>query len=93
MRNFDIVRIIPVCDLIMVLQGWWTSEAGGTKADRYPNTLQAHALLEYAKTLPGNTQDNLSEALFQVQLKFYLPTKMTNYALLGKLDPFNCSSI
>ena len=36
------------------------------KADRYPNTLQAHVLLEYAKTLPGNVQDTLAEILFQV---------------------------
>lgn len=35
------------------------------KTDIYPNTLQAHAMLDYAKTLPGDTQDKLSEALFQ----------------------------
>jgi len=35
------------------------------KADRYPNTLECHALLDHAKTLPGDTQNRLAEALFQ----------------------------
>ena len=38
------------------------------KCDRLPNTLQAHALLEYAKEHDGGSKQNeMAEALFQVQ--------------------------
>ena len=40
------------------------------KCDRAPNTLKAHALLEYAKTTNGGAlQNDLQEALFKVSVQ------------------------
>lgn len=35
------------------------------KCDRYPNTVPAHTLLEYAKTVDPELQNNLAEVIFQ----------------------------
>ena len=39
------------------------------KADRYPNTLPAHALMDYAATKSLDKQNELAEALFQVSVE------------------------
>ena len=43
------------------------------KTDRYPNTTQAHVLLEYVKEKYNpQIQDKVSEALFQVRCFIFL---------------------
>ena len=40
------------------------------KPDRYPNTLQAHALLEYTRNVKGASEQNkVAEELFKVSIK------------------------